>query len=428
MRFRLFIMNSAPFFYALLLLIFLSRCQSAKPSFHDEWSQYRGPNGAGISLSTARIQTGSSDKLPHQVWKRSIGDGFSGIVLSGDQLIVAFGEDSSEYLAGFNRTNGDENWRCPIGKLFVEEFGDGPRGTPAVDGDQAFIYNSWGHLYSVDIRTGGLLWEAALTDQFEIPMIEPRRGFTTSPLIIDDKVIIYTGGMDSTAFMALNKITGEVMWRTGSTRGSYSSPVVAVIYGVKQILFTTTRVIETDEGRKGIYNVVSISPDGEKLWEGPGLPGVVAMPVFVAPDKVFISSSVEIGSKLIQVHQEGDVFNAKEVWSNKNLRNHFNSSVYYEGYIYGFSNATLECLDAATSERKWRKRGFGKGSLIVADNKLLILSDKGKLGIAEATSEEYKELAKAQVIKGKSWTSPSFADGKLYLRNRKEMACYDLTK
>jgi hypothetical protein len=110
------------------------------------------------------------------------------------------------------------------------------------------------------------------------------------------------------------------------------------------------------------------------------------------------------------------------------MRNHFNSSVYYKDHIYGFSSSTLKCLVSETAQRKWSKRGYGKGSLIIVDEKLLVLSDRGKLAMIEATPKGFKELAQAKVLEGKSWTSPTFADGKIYLRNQKEMACYDLTK
>ena len=159
------------------------------------------------------------------------------------------------------------------------------------------------------------------------------------------------------------------------------------------------------------------------------MPAVVAMPVFVPPDKIFISSSEErFGSQLFRISNQKGQFKAEEFWTTRLLRNHFNSSVYYNGYLYGFSNATLECIDAETSERTWRKRGFGKGSLIIADNKLLIISDRGRLIIAEAASEDYIELAATDALSGISWSSPAYADGRIYIRNREEMVCYDLSK
>jgi len=412
----------------LFLFAFFTGCNSGDSQFTDSWNQYRGPGGSGVSASTTVIKPWPADGAPAPVWKQHIGDGFSGISMAGNQLVVAFGEDSSEFLAAYNRINGKEKWRCNIGKLFTEEFGDGPRSTPIIDDDRIYIYNSWGELFSVNLQTGLINWQAALADSFKIKMIPPGRGFTTSPVIIDDRIIIYTSGDDSTAFMGLNKFTGELLWRNLSTQGSYSSPILVELNNIKQVLFTTSRIVTVDGRRKGLYEVMSLTPAGQLLWKGPGLPGIIAMPVFVPPNRIFISSQMEIGSKLIEVNYAGGEYKINEVWKTKNMRNHFNSAVYFKGYIYGFSNATLECLDAKTGERKWRKRGLGKGSLIIADNKLVILSDKGKLVLAEATGESYSELAKANVIKGKSWTCPTFADGKVYLRNRKEMACYDLTK
>lgn len=425
-------MNGKNWLSALCLVLFLlavSGCGSGNRPFSDEWPQYRGPRGDGVSHSTAVIKPWKEGGQPHLAWKHPLGGGFSGITLAGEQLLVAYGIDSSEVLGSFDRRTGAENWRCAIGPLFVEELGDGPRATAAVDGDLAYIYNSWGHLYAIDIHAGTIVWDIALADTFKVPMLVPKRGFTNSPVVVDDKVIMYAGGNDSTAFIAFDKLSGDLVWRTGSTMGSYSSPLVVTIDGVKQILFTTTRVIEENGRRRGAYEVCSVSPDGHILWTGPGVGGVIAMPVFVPPNKVFVSSQIEdIGSKLIEVNHDGDTWAAAEVWKSSMLHTHFNTAVYYEGYLYGFSNATLECLDAASAERKWRKRGLGKGSLMIADGKLIILTDRGRLALAEASPEGYEELARAQVIEGKSWTVPTYADGMLYVRNVKEMACYDLTK
>ncbi len=194
---------------------------------------------------------------------------------------------------------------------------------------------------------------------------------------------------------------------------------------MEQAVFTIARIIEKDGERQVLEEAVSVSLDGKILWRGPSLSQIIAMPVFVPPNKIFISSSVENGCLLIQVLPDGKV---ETVWQNKEMRNHFNSSVYYKDHIYGFSSSTLKCLEAETAQRKWSTRGYGKGSLIIADEKLLVLSDQGKLAMIEATPKGYKELAQAKVLEGKSWTCPTISEGRIYLRNQKEMACYDLTK
>ena len=157
-----------------------------------EWSQYRGANRDGVSASDASIKAWPADGHPHLVWKRPIGDGFSGIVLVGDQLLTACAEDSTEFLVSYDRTTGEENWRCSLGKMFVEEFGNGPRSTPTIDGDRAYILNSFGGLYCVNIKTGKEIWMVSLADHFKIR--QPQRGYSTSPLVLDDTVIIHAGG------------------------------------------------------------------------------------------------------------------------------------------------------------------------------------------------------------------------------------------
>jgi outer membrane protein assembly factor BamB len=404
------------------LLCPLSHSKIMGEDGNSEWSQYRGPNRDGVALSKTPLKAWPKGSQPFQVWKKPIGEGFSGIVIAGEQFITAFGGADSEFIGGFEKATGKEIWRTPLGKMFVEEMGNGPRSTPTIDGDSAYILDSTGGLFAVNIKSGKQIWKVSLTDKFKIK--RPLRGFSSSPLIMGDTLIIPGGGKNS-AFIGLDKKTGEPIWQTGESAAGHSSPFTAVINDVEQSVFTIARVIEKDGERQVLEEAVSVSPEGKILWRGPSLSQIIAMPVFVPPDKVFISSSVENGCLLIQVLPDGKV---ETVWNNKEMRNHFNSSVYYKNHIYGFSSSSLKCLVAATAERKWSRRGYGKGSLIIADNKLLVLSDRGKLAMIEATPSGFKELAQAQVIEGKSWTSPTIADGRIYLRNQKEMACYDLTK
>ena len=388
----------------------------------DEWSQYRGPNRDGVAVSNTALKAWPKGEQPFQVWKEPIGEGFSGISIAGEQIITAFMEGDSEFLAGFEKTTGKEIWRTALGKKFVEEMGNGPRCTPTIDGNFAYMLDSHGGLYCVSIKSGKQIWNVSLTDEFEIK--RPLRGFSTCPLIFGETLIIHGGGKNS-AFIGLNKKTGKTLWQAGESMAGHSSPFRAVINDVEQAVFTIARMIEKDGERQILEEAVSVSADGKILWRGPSLSQIIAMPVFVPPNKVFISSSVEKGCLLIETQPDGKI---ETVWHNKEMRNHFNSSVYYKDHIYGFSSSTLKCLVAETAERKWSKRGYGKGSLIIADEKLIILSDRGKLAMIEATPDGYNELAQAKVIEGKSWTSPTISEGKIYLRTQKEMACYDLTK
>jgi outer membrane protein assembly factor BamB len=407
---------------SLLVLVFSSFGGASILDENEQWLQYRGPNRDGVAISNTPLKAWPAGGQPFEVWKQPIGEGFSGIVIAGEQLITAFGENKTVFLASFDRTTGKEIWRTDLGTMFEEEMGNGPRATPTIDGDFAYMLNSNGGLFCVDIKSGKQIWQVSLTEKFKIN--RPRRGFSTCPLILGDTLILHGGGKDA-AFIGLDKKTGNTIWQVGEAAAGHSSPFVAVINNVEQSIFTIARIVEEDGERRVLEESVSVSSDGKILWRGPSLSQIIAMPVFVPPNKVFISSSVENGCLLIQVLADGKI---ETVWHNKEMRNHFNSSVYYKDHIYGFSSSTLKCLVAGSAERKWSKRGYGKGSLVVTDEKLLVLSDRGKLAMIEATPNGYNELAQAQVLDGKSWTSPTIVDGRIYLRNHKEMACYDLTK
>jgi outer membrane protein assembly factor BamB len=177
--------------------------------------------------------------------------------------------------------------------------------------------------------------------------------------------------------------------------------------------------------------LLSVSPaDGKLLWKYPWKTSWfvnAAMPIFIPNDKIFISTSYDVGAALLRVKGAAGKLSVEEIWLSKDMKNHFNSSVLHQGYIYGFDNAVLKCVKADTGEETWRKSGFGKGSLILADGHLIVLSERGQLAIVEAIPGEYKEKATAQVLQGKCWTQPTLAGGKLYLRNQKEMICIDLT-
>ncbi len=153
----------------------------------------------------------------------------------------------------------------------------------------------------------------------------------------------------------------------------------------------------------------------------------IALPLFVAPDKVYFSTNPDRGAVLVRVNHDNDgKAVVEEVWRNRTMRNHVSSSIIWENHIYGFDNATLKCLSVATGEQRWVKRGFGKGSLIAADGLLIILSDRGKLALAEATPQGYRGRGSHQALGGKCWTEPVLAAGRLYLRNQRMMVCYDL--
>lgn len=377
-----------------------------------DWSQYRGVNRDGVSLENIELKAWPAAG-PKLVWRREIGEGFSGISAADGHFFTADAADSTEFLVSFDPKTGKDVWRLAMDDEFFELLGNGPRSTPSVSDGVVYGLSSKGNLLAADVQSGKELWRVLLAEKFEGK--RPGRGYTMSPLADGDLLLLEAGGGEGKGIVALDKKTGDTRWITFNARAGHSSPVMAEIAGQRHYVFPSAG------------KAVGISPKGEVLWNIKSPPGMIAMPLFIAPNKIFLSGSMDDGCAMLQITPDTDSLRVDQIWANRMMINHFNSSVYHNGSIYGFSKATLTCIDAQTGERKWRKRGFGKGALIVVGNHLIVLSDQGELALVEATPEQYNEISFfPKALAGKSWTSPTFADGKLYLRNLQEMACYDL--
>jgi len=378
-----------------------------------DWPQYRGELRDGISAASGLLKSWP-ESGPAVVWRRAIGDGFSGIAVSGDRLYTMDADPSSEIAVCMKAGTGAEIWRTPLGPRFVEEFGDGPRATPAVDGEMVFNLSSYGKLVALKTTDGSRVWEVDLVGTFGGRV--PRRGAGASPLVEGDLVIVEGGGSDGKAIQALDRKTGQTRWTSQNGGAGYASAIAATIDGVRQVIFVRT----------GSGEILSLSLQGELLWKHAWTAGVIAMPLFVPPNKIFASAADDVGSILLEVATQDGKPVAKEVWSSRSMKNHFNSSLLLGGHIYGFDNATLKCISAGSGEQKWVQRGFGKGSLIAADGLLIVLGDQGVLALADASPEGYREHGRFQALSGKAWTSPTLAGGRLYLRDQDEIVSLDL--
>ena len=370
-----------------------------------DWPQFRGPNRDGVSSETGLLTSWPKDG-PRVLWRTELGEGFSGIAVVKGQLYTMFGAGEKEYAAAYDAATGKEIWRHQLGPKWIDRFGNGPRATPTVDGDVVYVLSGQGDLAALKAADGTAIWSHDLRADYSAK--PPRWGVSTSPLVEGDMLLVNVGG-DGHAVVAFDKKTGKEIWASQDDAAGYSAPLALTIGEQRQLLFFTAA------------GLIALAPsDGKLLWRQKWKTSYdvnASTPIFIAPDKIFVSTGYDVGAAVYRVGDGG----LEEIWRNRGMKNKFSSSVLHEAHLYGFDESTLKCIDAESGETLWRKRAFGHGSLLYADGHLIVLGDAGQLALVEATPNAYNEKSVAQIFKGKTWTMPTLVDGNLYLRDQKEL-------
>jgi len=395
-----------------LSLLLLVTFAISERSVATDWPQWRGPNRDGISQETGILKNWPNDG-PNVIWKAPAGDGYSAMSVVDGRLYTMYGTGDDEVAVCLDANTGEQLWRFRMDSKFEEYWGHGTRATPTVDGNVVYVISAKSKLYALDAKTGKEIWGHDLVKKFDAQV--PRWGTATSPLVYGEQLIVDVGGSGDYGIVSFNKKNGEVIWNTPTELPGYSSPIAVDVGGVKQILCFTGKAL------------ISVSPeDGRKFWSHRWITSYdvnAATPIFVEPDKVFISSGYDVGCALLKmIPQNGDV-KVEELYSSREMRNQFTTCVLIDGHVYGFDEGTLKCMDVRTQETKWAERGLGKGSLLYADGHLIVMGERGQLVLVEATPKQYVQKAKAQMLEGRTWTMPTLANGKLYIRNQEEILC-----
>lgn len=384
------------------------------PNATQDWPQLRGPNADGISSQTGLLRVWP-ESGPRAIWRVPLGKGFSGVSVVGDHAFTLFGRQGT-YLGAFDTATGAERWRLRIDEMYRNSSGDGPRSTPTIDNGIAYVISGRGNLVAVRTENGALAWRHDLREEYRAS--GPNWGFATSPRVFGGLILVEAGGPGA-ALLAFDKLTGEEVWRTGGDPAGYSTPLLVRIGGQQQAVFFTGR------------RIVGVNPsNGAELWGTPWETtfGVnAATPIFVPPDKIFVSSGYGVGAALLRIAGSDDR-GVETVWHTREMKNQFSSSVLVGDYIYGFDNSVLECIELSRGERMWRARGHGQGSLLYADDHLIVLGDRGSLTLVKLSPGEYLQVSRAQVFQGRTWTAPTLANGILYLRDEQELVALEITE
>jgi outer membrane protein assembly factor BamB len=379
------------------------------------WPGFRGPHRDGI-VPGVRIATDWSASPPVQLWRRPIGPGWSSFAVRGDLLYTQEQRGSDEIVACYNAATGKPVWRHRDAARFWESnAGAGPRATPTLGNGRVYTFGATGILNALDARNGAVVWSRNAAS--DTGMKVPGWGFASSPLVVDDAVIVAAAGK----LAAYDLSTGKPRWFGPNGGDGYSSPQMFTIDGVAQILLMSA------------HGAASVAPaDGTLLWEYPWPSNTrIVQPALASDGGVLMSFGEALGGsgmRRVAVAHEPGGWTAAERWTSNGLKPNFNDFVVHHGQAFGFDGTILACIDLTDGKRKWKGGRYGSGQLVLLPDQdvLLVLSEEGELALVAAAPDQFTELARFPAIEGKTWNHPALAGDVLLVRNGQEMAAFRL--
>ena len=373
--------------------------------FAADWPKWRGPNGDAISAEKDWDPLAVNDQNK-PLWQAEVGIGFSTIVVAEGKAVTMGNVKDTDIITCFDAQTGAVLWKKEYAEpLDANMHEGGPHATPTIAEGKVYTISKTGKVFCLNLADSKVIWQKELTNK------SPQWGIAGSPMIMGNKVIYNVGDQG----VALNKATGDVVWGSENKKAGYATAV------------TVTKDDKTNVYLFGGESLMCLEPDtGKVVWSYPWKtqPSVNASDPIVIGQEIFLTSGYNYGCGLIKIEQGQPV----KVWENKNMRSKLSGPVVINGYLYGIDDKQLVCLEWKTGEKKWSEPSVGMGSLMAADGKLIVLSEKGKLMIVGVTPEKFDLISSAQILEGRCWTMPTLANGKIYARNAKGMlVCLDVS-
>jgi outer membrane protein assembly factor BamB len=391
---------------------------AARPSVAEktgaDWPGFRGPN-RNSAIPGMHIETDWSASPPVQMWRRPVGPGWSSFAVRGDRVYTQEQRGNEEVVTCYNLLTGEPVWKHGDAARFWESnAGAGPRGTPTLSNGRVYTFGATGILNALDARDGASVWSRDVSADAERKV--PEWGFSSSPLVLEDLVIIAAAGQ----LVAYDVATGKPRWFGPKSGGGYSSPQLLNIDGVPQIvLISGARTTGVTPG------------DGKVLWEHAWLGAPMLQPALTGDGGVVIASgdmNGGMGTRRLAVAHGAAGWTAQEVWTSPGLKPYFNDFVVHKGHAYGFDGSILACIDLKDGKRNWKGGRYGHGQMVLLSDQdlLLVLSEDGELKLVAATPDQFTELARFPALEGKTWNHPVVAGDVLLVRNGEEMAAFRL--
>ena len=388
----------------------------------EDWAQFLGPRRNGTSEDKAFSATWPAEG-PRTVWKKKVGAGWSAPVVSTGKLVIFHRVDDKEVLQCLDAKTGKELWNSSHPTKYSDDFGfdEGPRATPAIAGEKIYTLGAEGSLDCTDFKTGTSLW--SVNTQTEYGTRKGFFGVACSPLVESNRVLVNIGGKNGAGIIALDAQTGTLLWKATDAEASYSSPAPATINGKRYVFFFD---------REGL---AALDPASGKVyfeypWKPPIHASVNAATPLIIGDLIFISTSYGRGATVLQFHEGGP----KPLWAEDDvLSNHYATSVYHDGFLFGFDGRQeqgprLRCVELKTGKVRWTESGLGAGTVTLVNGNLLILTERGMLLSAPATPAGFKATARAQAFPFDIRAYPALTDGYFFARSKNELTCIDLRK
>lgn len=374
-----------------------------------DWPNYRGPDHNGISKEAGWTAQWPASG-PKQVWKAKVGLGFASFAVANGKVYTTGNADETDTIYCFDANTGTVVWKHSYkAPLDAKYYQGGTSATPTVDGDRVYSFSKRGVALCLDAAKGTVIWSKNLAEELNAKF--PEWYFASSVLIEGDLAILNVGS----AGAALDKKTGKVVWSSGPEASGYSTPVPIKVGGDRAVMLALKQDVAALKVK-----------DGAELWRFPWKTqyDVNAADPILNGSKVFISSGYGRGAGVFDVSEKP----AKKIWENKNLRTHMSTAVLWKDHIYGIDENQLRCVVFETGEVKWTDKASGKGALMLADGKLIVLSENGELLVADATPEAFKPISRTQVVGKTCWAAPVLANGKIYCRNGGgDIVCVDVS-
>ena len=377
------------------------------------WPGFRGPHRDDI-VTGLRINTDWTSTPPKEIWRRPIGPGWSSFAVADDLIYTQEQRGDFELVTCYRATTGEPVWTHPDNARFYESNGGpGPRGTPTFHDGRLYTFGATGIVNALDAASGAVVWKRNAADDTGAKL--PGWGFSSSPLVVNDAVIVAASGR----MVSYDLATGKTRWKAEPAGGSYSSPHLLTTGGVAQVVLL---------GGKG---ALSVAPaDGKVLWkhDWSGVP--IVQPALTGDGGVLIAVSDSSGTRRLAIAQGPDGWSAKEVWTSTGLKPYFNDIVIHNGHAYGFDGGILSCIDLQDGKRKWKGGRYGHGQLLLLADQdlLLVVSEEGELVLVSATPDQFTEVARHSAIEGKTWNHPVVAGDLLLVRNGQEMVAFRLAR